>query len=100
MLGAARPRRGVAPATSRAAADGTPIKDIVGDDPVEFADALVANYEKGGYVAREKRRLIDSIAQAEAQATGVPEQHYRCRWVSSRPARGGSRDAGRQYRAL
>jgi len=50
----------------RAAADGTSIRDIVGDDPVEFADALVANYEKGGYVAREKRRLIESIEQAEA----------------------------------
>jgi DNA-binding ferritin-like protein (Dps family) len=55
----------------RAAADGTPIRDIVGDDPVEFADALIANYDKGGYVAREKRRLVESIAQAEALGTGA-----------------------------
>jgi DNA-binding ferritin-like protein (Dps family) len=56
----------------RAAADGTPIRDVVGDDPVEFADALIANYEKGGYVAREKRRLIESIALAEAQGAAPP----------------------------
>lgn len=56
----------------RAAADGTPIRDIVGDDPAAFADALVANYEKGGYVAREKQRLDESIARAEAeQAAGA-----------------------------
>ena len=55
----------------RAAADGTPMRDIVGDDPVEFADALIANYDKGGYVAREKRRLVESIAQAEALGSGT-----------------------------
>jgi DNA-binding ferritin-like protein (Dps family) len=53
----------------RAAADGTPIRDIVGEDPVEFADALIANYDKGGYVAREQRRLIDSVAEAEAMSS-------------------------------
>lgn len=51
----------------RAAADNTQIRDIVGSDPVDFVDALVANYEKGGYVAKEKRRLVDSIARAEAE---------------------------------
>ena len=56
----------------RAAADGTPIRDVVGDDPVEFADALIANYEKGGYVAREKRRLMESIALADAQGAATP----------------------------
>ena len=30
------------------AADGTPIREIVGDDPVEFVDAFVRNYPKGG----------------------------------------------------
>jgi len=51
----------------RAAADGTPIRDIVGDDPVEFVDSLVRNYDKGGYVAREQKRLNDAIARAEAE---------------------------------
>jgi DNA-binding ferritin-like protein (Dps family) len=49
----------------RAAADNTPIRDIVGDDPVEFADALIRNYQQTGYVAKEQQRLRDSIGKAE-----------------------------------
>ena len=49
----------------RAAADNTPIRDIVGEDPVEFADALIRNYQQTGYVAKEQARLRDSITKAE-----------------------------------
>lgn len=49
-----------------AAADGTAIHAIVGDDPVEFVDAFAANYKKGGYVTREQNRLVDAIKRAEA----------------------------------
>jgi DNA-binding ferritin-like protein (Dps family) len=45
----------------QAAADGTPIREIVGEDPVEFVDALVRNYSKGGYVDRERERLTKAI---------------------------------------
>ncbi len=31
----------------QAAADGTPIREIVGDDPVEFVEAFAQNYSKG-----------------------------------------------------
>ena len=48
----------------RAAADNAPIRDIVGDDPVEFADALIRNYQATGYVAKEKARLAKSIDDA------------------------------------
>lgn len=48
----------------QAAADNTPIRDIVGDDPVEFADALIRNYQQTGYVAKEQGRLRDSITKA------------------------------------
>ena len=54
----------------RAAADGTPIREIVGDDPVEFVDALVRNYSKGGYVDRERKRLTDAIDRAAGEDTG------------------------------
>jgi DNA-binding ferritin-like protein (Dps family) len=50
----------------RAAADGTPIHEIVGDNPVEFIDAFAANYKSGGWVTREQQKLIDAIARAEA----------------------------------
>ena len=48
----------------QAAADNTPIRDIVGEDPVEFADALIRNYQQTGYVAKEQGRLRDSITKA------------------------------------
>ena len=57
----------VADLFERAAADGTPIREIVGEDPVEFVEALVGNYEKGGYVTRERERLTDAIARAEEE---------------------------------
>ena len=31
------------------AADETPIREIVGEDPVEFVEAFLRNYPKGGY---------------------------------------------------
>jgi DNA-binding ferritin-like protein (Dps family) len=55
----------------RAAADGSPIREIVGADPVEFVEALVQNYEKGGYIARERERLISAIERAEGEGTGT-----------------------------
>jgi len=54
----------VADLFEEAAADGTPIRQIVGEDPVEFVDALVRNYSKGGYVDKERKRLIDAIDAA------------------------------------
>jgi DNA-binding ferritin-like protein (Dps family) len=60
----------VADLFERAAADGTPIHEIVGDDPVEFVEALVANYSKGGYVSRERERLVSDIESAEAEGHG------------------------------
>ena len=59
----------VADLFERAAADSTPIRDIVGDDPVAFVDALVDNYEKGGYVARERERLNRTIALAAGETS-------------------------------
>ncbi|GGR92274.1 hypothetical protein Snoj_52830 [Streptomyces nojiriensis] len=51
----------------QAAADGTPIRAIVGEDPVEFADAFARNYSEGGYVpARAKKQLAEAISHAEA----------------------------------
>ena len=56
----------------RAAADGTPIRDIVGEDPVEFVEAFVQNYSKGGYVpTRERERLTSAIERAEEEDGGT-----------------------------
>ena len=58
----------VADLFERAAADETPIREIVGDDPVAFVEALVANYTKGGYVTRERERLIRALEETEPLA--------------------------------
>ena len=57
----------VADLFEQAAADGTPIRAIVGDDPVEFVEELVRNYDQGGYIARERERLIKGIERAEQE---------------------------------
>ena len=45
-----------------AAGDGTSIREIVGEDPLEFVEAFVQNYSKGGWVPdRERERLISAI---------------------------------------
>ncbi|MEU9118384.1 DUF1048 domain-containing protein [Streptomyces sp. NPDC048506] len=49
----------------QAAVDGTPIREVVGEDPVEFVEAFVENYSEGGYVpARERKRLTGAIERA------------------------------------
>jgi DNA-binding ferritin-like protein (Dps family) len=54
----------------QAAADRTPIREIVGENPVEFVEAFVQNYSEGGYVpARERKRLTEAIARAEEERT-------------------------------
>jgi DNA-binding ferritin-like protein (Dps family) len=53
----------------QAAADGTPIRRIVGDDPVAFVDALIRNYTSGGWVAKEQQRLISAIDHAAGDST-------------------------------
>jgi DNA-binding ferritin-like protein (Dps family) len=49
----------------RAAADGTPIRAIVGDNPVEFVEAFAQNYTKGVFVTdRARERLNTAIDRA------------------------------------
>jgi len=45
----------------QSAASGTPIRAIVGDDPVEFAETFLANYSEGQWIDKERRRLTDTI---------------------------------------
>ncbi|WP_425860999.1 DUF1048 domain-containing protein [Arthrobacter sp. TWP1-1] len=45
----------------RAAADSSPIRDIVGDDPVDFAETFIENYSDGQWINKERKRLADTI---------------------------------------
>ena len=55
------------------AANGTPIREIVGEDPVEFAEAFLRNYPAGHWIIRERDRLTRAVEQAEEQDTGTQE---------------------------
>lgn len=48
----------------RAAVDGTPVREIVGDDPVEFTETFAQAYAGKHWIDKERKRLIDSIDQA------------------------------------
>jgi DNA-binding ferritin-like protein (Dps family) len=51
----------------QAAADGTPIREVVGEDPVEFVEAFVQNYSKPGWITRERDRLTHTIESLERE---------------------------------
>ncbi len=51
----------------QAAADGTPVRDIVGDDPLEFVETFVRTYSDGGWIAKERERLRKSIDRASGE---------------------------------
>jgi DNA-binding ferritin-like protein (Dps family) len=54
----------------QSAASGTPIRAIVGDDPVEFAETFLANYSEGQWINKERRRLIDTIDRVAGDSPG------------------------------
>lgn len=49
----------------RAATDGTPVRDIVGEDPVEFAEAFAEAYTGKRWIDKERARLTASVEAAE-----------------------------------
>jgi DNA-binding ferritin-like protein (Dps family) len=49
----------------RAAADGTPVHEIVGDDPVEFAETFAQAYTGTHWIDKERARLTKAIEDAE-----------------------------------
>ena len=54
----------------QAAADRTPVRVIVGSDPVEFVDTFAQNYTDGGYVpARARNQLTTAIERASASGS-------------------------------
>ena len=50
----------------QSAADGTPVRDIVGDDPVAFVEDFITNYPSGRWLTKERERLNEAIEKAES----------------------------------
>lgn len=48
----------------RAALDRTPVRDIVGDDPVDFAETFAQAYSGKRWIDKERRRLVEAIDHA------------------------------------
>lgn len=53
----------------RAATDGTPVRDIVGADPVEFAETFAAAYDGRQWIDKERARLTETFAAIEEQGS-------------------------------
>ncbi len=52
----------------QSAASGTPVREVVGADPIEFAETFLQNYSEGQWINKERKRLtqvIDGITKEE-----------------------------------
>ena len=45
----------------QSAANGTPVRAVVGEDPVGFAEAFLQNYSEGQWINKERERLTNAI---------------------------------------
>jgi DNA-binding ferritin-like protein (Dps family) len=45
----------------QSAANGIAIREIVGEDPVEFAETFLQNYSEGQWINKERERLANAI---------------------------------------
>jgi DNA-binding ferritin-like protein (Dps family) len=54
----------------RAAVDGTPVAEIVGEDPVEFAEAFAQAYGGKRWIDKERARLIEAVDEAKRKEAG------------------------------
>lgn len=50
-----------------AATAGTPIRGLVGEDPIELIEAFKQNYGLSSWMSKEQQRLIDAVRQAESE---------------------------------
>lgn len=49
------------------AANNTPIRSLVGEDPVDFVEEFLRNYPSGSWIIRERERLADAIKRAAGE---------------------------------
>jgi DNA-binding ferritin-like protein (Dps family) len=51
----------------QSAADGTPVRAVVGADPVEFAETFLQNYSEGQWINKERERLVAALERAAGE---------------------------------
>ena len=50
--------------------DGTPVRQVVGDDPVEFAEDFAQAYTGTRWIDKERARLVAAVRVAEEGEPG------------------------------
>lgn len=58
----------------RAAVDGTPVRDIVGDDPVGFAEEFARAYAGTQWIDKERARLVKAVDEAAGDGRSSDEK--------------------------
>ena len=58
----------------QSAASTTPVREVVGEDPVEFAEAFLQNYPEGSWVTGERDRLTSALQRAAGDGTATEQQ--------------------------
>ncbi|MGP6170667.1 DUF1048 domain-containing protein [Microbacterium sp. A204] len=58
----------------QAAVDGTPVREIVGENPSEFADTFAQAYAGTHWADKERQRLADAIDDAAGRDRSEREQ--------------------------
>ncbi|HCX83887.1 MAG TPA: hypothetical protein DHV14_01870 [Micrococcales bacterium] len=56
-----------------AVADRTPVRALVGEDPVAFVEDFLSGYAEGQWVAKERRRLVETIDRAAQADPSAPD---------------------------
>ncbi len=54
----------------RASLDATPVRDIVGDDPVGFAETFAQAYAGKQWIDKERARFVATVDSAERVSSG------------------------------
>ena len=54
----------------QSAATRTPIRALVGEDPVEFVETFLRNYPEGSWISRERERLTSAVERAAGEDIG------------------------------
>lgn len=57
-----------------AAADGVPVRAVVGENPVDFAEEFLDNYADAQWIRGERERLASAINKAESAQLNAPEE--------------------------
>ncbi len=53
----------------QAAANATPMDDLIGDDPVEFIEEFLRNYPQGQWINKERERLARTVRNVSREET-------------------------------